>query len=58
MIKFIKYVPIKKYFLLECVYLLLEKNATIKVKNASGWSPLAEAISWGSRSIGMLNLYK
>ncbi|XP_046841469.1 ankyrin repeat domain-containing protein 13C-B-like isoform X2 [Xenia sp. Carnegie-2017] len=35
----------------ECVYLLLEKNATIKVKNASGWSPLAEAISWGSRSI-------
>ncbi|CAB3997813.1 ankyrin repeat domain-containing 13C-like [Paramuricea clavata] len=35
----------------ECVFLLLEKNAPVKVKNEAGWSPLAEAISWGSRSI-------
>jgi hypothetical protein len=35
------------------VFLLLEKNAPVKVKNEAGWSPLAEAISWGSRSVGM-----
>ena len=39
--------------IIECVFLLLEKNAPVKVKNEAGWSPLAEAISWGSRSIGM-----
>ena len=49
---FIDFVAISFCFS-ECVFLLLEKNAPIKVKNEAGWSPLAEAISWGSRSIGM-----
>ena len=33
--------------------MLLEKNAPVKVKNEVGWSPLAEAISFGSRRVGM-----
>lgn len=28
----------------ECVHLLLAHGAPVKVKNAQGWSPLAEAI--------------
>jgi len=33
----------------ECVHLLLAHGAPVKVKNAEGWSPLAEAISFGDR---------
>lgn len=32
-----------------CVRLLLAQNAPVKVKNNEGWSPLAEAISYGHR---------
>ncbi|XP_064624930.1 ankyrin repeat domain-containing protein 13C-like isoform X2 [Lineus longissimus] len=33
----------------ECVHLLLAHGAPVKVKNAQGWNPLAEAISRGDR---------
>lgn len=33
----------------ECVHLLLAHGAPVKVKNLAGWSPLAEAISYGDR---------
>ncbi|KAK2168882.1 hypothetical protein LSH36_13g02106 [Paralvinella palmiformis] len=33
----------------ECVHLLLAHGAPVKVKNMKGWSPLAEAISYGDR---------
>ncbi|XP_076309194.1 ankyrin repeat domain-containing protein 13C-like isoform X2 [Tachypleus tridentatus] len=33
----------------ECIQLLLAHGAPVKVKNALGWSPLAEAISFGNR---------
>ncbi|XP_044726641.1 ankyrin repeat domain-containing protein 13C [Chrysoperla carnea] len=33
----------------ECVQLLLAHGAPVKVKNSLGWSPLAEAISYGDR---------
>ncbi|XP_076441537.1 ankyrin repeat domain-containing protein 13C-like isoform X2 [Babylonia areolata] len=33
----------------ECVQLLLAHNAPVKVKNSMGWTPLAEAISYGNR---------
>ncbi|XP_002740995.1 ankyrin repeat domain-containing protein 13C-like [Saccoglossus kowalevskii] len=33
----------------ECVHLLLAHGAPVKVKNAQGWTPLAEAISYGER---------
>ncbi|XP_055593782.1 ankyrin repeat domain-containing protein 13C isoform X3 [Uranotaenia lowii] len=35
----------------ECTYLLLAHGAPVKVKNIQGWSPLAEAISYGDRQI-------
>ncbi|KAM9479837.1 ankyrin repeat domain-containing protein 13C-like isoform 1-T1 [Salvelinus alpinus] len=35
----------------ECAHLLLAHNAPVKVKNAQGWSPLAEAISYGERQM-------
>ncbi|XP_023674571.1 ankyrin repeat domain-containing protein 13C-like [Paramormyrops kingsleyae] len=35
----------------ECAHLLLAHNAPVKVKNAQGWSPLAEAISFGDRQM-------
>lgn len=35
----------------ECTLLLLAHGATVKVKNSQGWSPLAEAISYGDRQI-------
>ncbi|GCB69988.1 hypothetical protein scyTo_0001167 [Scyliorhinus torazame] len=35
----------------ECAHLLLAHNAVVKVKNAQGWSPLAEAISYGDRQM-------
>ena len=41
-------------FNLECVYLLLAHGAPVKVKNNFGWSPLAEAISYGDRQISKL----
>ncbi|KAL4705025.1 hypothetical protein ACJJTC_009813 [Scirpophaga incertulas] len=33
----------------ECIQLLLAHSAPVKVKNLAGWSPLAEAISYGDR---------
>lgn len=33
----------------DCVQLLLAHSAPVKVKNLAGWSPLAEAISYGDR---------
>ncbi|KAG8035497.1 hypothetical protein G9C98_006943 [Cotesia typhae] len=33
----------------ECIQLLLAHGAPLKVKNLAGWSPLAEAISYGDR---------
>uniref|UniRef100_A0A3B3Z943 Ankyrin repeat domain-containing protein n=1 Tax=Periophthalmus magnuspinnatus TaxID=409849 RepID=A0A3B3Z943_9GOBI len=38
-------------FFAECAHLLLAHNAPVKVKNAQGWSPLAEAISYGDRQM-------
>ena len=35
----------------ECALLLLAHNAPVKIKNAQGWSPLAEAISFGDRQL-------
>ncbi|KAG7269318.1 hypothetical protein CRUP_031838 [Coryphaenoides rupestris] len=35
----------------ECALLLLAHNAPVKIKNALGWSPLAEAISYGDRQM-------
>jgi len=35
----------------DCVLLLLAHGATIKIKNTQGWSPLAEAVSYGDRQI-------
>ncbi|XP_005110838.1 ankyrin repeat domain-containing protein 13C isoform X2 [Aplysia californica] len=42
----------------ECVHLLLAHGAPVKVKNAQGWTPLAEAISYGDRQIILLVLRK
>ncbi|KAM7342078.1 ankyrin repeat domain-containing protein 13C [Cochliomyia hominivorax] len=33
----------------ECIDLLLQHNATVKIKNNEGWTVLAEAISYGDR---------
>ena len=33
--------------------LLLERGAPLKVKNALGWNPMSEAISYGDRHISM-----
>lgn len=41
-------------FLSECALLLLAHNAPVKIKNAQGWSPLAEAISYGDRQMSEL----
>lgn len=35
----------------EITELLLNKGAQIKVKNVEGWTPLSEAVSYGSRSV-------
>ena len=43
-------------FVLECVYLLLAHKALVKVKNNFGWTPLAEAISYGDRQISKFHL--
>lgn len=37
------------YLFSECTHLLLAHGAPVKVKNLEGWSPLAEAISYGDR---------
>jgi len=42
----------------ECVQLLLAHNSPVKVKNAFGWGPLAEAISYGDRQTITLLLRK
>jgi ankyrin repeat domain-containing protein 13 len=40
------------YFLLiDFVCILLKHNATVNIKNLSGWTPLAEAISFGNRQL-------
>jgi len=39
------------YCVIEIVTLLLERGAPIKVKNALGWSPMSEAVSYGDRQI-------
>ncbi|CAC5384452.1 ANKRD13 [Mytilus coruscus] len=33
----------------ECIHLLLAHGAPVRVKNVQGWTPLAEAISYGDR---------
>ncbi|XP_037951804.1 ankyrin repeat domain-containing protein 13C [Teleopsis dalmanni] len=33
----------------QCIHALLAHNAPVKIKNNDGWSPLAEAISYGDR---------
>ena len=38
-----------EFMLLECIQLLLAHGAPVKCKNIQGWSPLAEAISYGDR---------
>ncbi|XP_073845093.1 ankyrin repeat domain-containing protein 13C [Musca autumnalis] len=39
----------------ECIKLLLDYDATVKIKNNEGWTVLAEAISYGDRdTIGLL----
>uniref|UniRef100_A0A8C4QAY5 Uncharacterized protein n=1 Tax=Eptatretus burgeri TaxID=7764 RepID=A0A8C4QAY5_EPTBU len=35
----------------DCIRLLLAHNASVKSRNLQGWSPLAEAISYGDRQI-------
>ncbi|CAB4062189.1 ANKRD13 [Lepeophtheirus salmonis] len=35
----------------ECVHMLIAHGAPVKLKNRLGWSPLAEAISYGDRQI-------
>ncbi|CAG5132433.1 unnamed protein product [Candidula unifasciata] len=42
----------------ECIHLLLAHGAPVKLKNALGWTPLAEAISYGDRQTIMLLLRK
>ncbi|RUS72970.1 hypothetical protein EGW08_019273 [Elysia chlorotica] len=42
----------------ECIHLLLAHGAPIKIKNAMGWTPLAEAISYGDRQTILLVLCK
>ena len=41
--------------LAECIHLLLAHGAPVKVKNCNGWSPLAEAISFGDRQTSKCN---
>ena len=43
------------YCVVEIVTLLLESGAQIKVKNALGWSPMSEAVSYGDRQISMFS---
>lgn len=45
---------ISVFCLSECALLLLAHNAPVKIKNAQGWSPLAEAISYGDRQMSKL----
>uniref|UniRef100_A0A8B9TY82 Ankyrin repeat domain-containing protein n=1 Tax=Anas zonorhyncha TaxID=75864 RepID=A0A8B9TY82_9AVES len=42
----------------ECAHLLLAHNAPVNVGNAQGWSPLAEAISYGDRQMTLLRKLK
>jgi hypothetical protein len=35
----------------DCLQVLLEHEAKIAVKNSQGWTPLAEAVSFGNREI-------
>lgn len=40
-------------FILECVQLLLSRDAPVKMKNGLGWTVLAEAVSYGHRPTSM-----
>lgn len=42
------------FFISVCTHLLLAHGAPVKVKNLNGWSPLAEAISYGDRQTSKL----
>jgi len=44
------------FYIVECVQLLLAHGAPVKVKNLAGWSPLAEAISYGDRQTSSYNM--
>lgn len=35
----------------DCLQVLLDHGAKIAVKNSQGWTPLAEAVSYGNREI-------
>ena len=37
----------------DCVQVLLSHGAGIKLKNAQGWTPVAEAVSYGDRETSM-----
>lgn len=41
----------------DIVQLLLAHNAPVKVKNFNGWTPLAEAVSYGDRITSKSMLY-
>lgn len=45
------------YFVIECVYLLLAHNAPVKIKNSLGWTPLAEAVSYGDRQTSKIKTF-
>ena len=38
-------------FLSDCANILLMHGASIMLKNVSGWTPLAEAVSFGDRQL-------
>jgi ankyrin repeat protein len=40
----------------ECIDQLVARNAPVNMKNVQGWSPLAEAISYGDRPTGQSSL--
>lgn len=46
-----KYLPWNSndFIIPDIVQLLLAHNAPVKVKNLNGWTPLAEAVSYGDR---------
>ena len=38
------------YLLLDCLQCLVRNKADANVKNLKGWTPLAETVSYGSRT--------
>lgn len=47
---------VNDWFHSDCIQLLLAHGAPVRVKNLQGWTPLAEAISFGSRQTSKLYL--